>query len=86
MTRGLAAVAVSMAVSIAAPAVAGAAERYAKPGGDFVGPCATRDTACEIHHAVNDAGPNDEVIILTGDYGSATVPLMGSVSLDPDRA
>ena len=78
MTRGLAAIAVAMAVSIAAPAVATAATRYAEPGGDLLGAC-PREDPCDIFRAVNNASAGDEVIILPGDYGSAAAPLVGQV-------
>ena len=78
MTRGLAAVAVSMAATIAVPAVA-EAQRYAEPGGDLAGACGS-DNPCDIFRAVNNASAGDEVIILPGDYGSAAAPLSGSVA------
>jgi hypothetical protein len=78
MTRGLTAIAVAMAVLIAAPAVAAAAERYAAPDGS--GAVCSDALPCAIHEAINNAAANDEVIILAGDYGSATAPLSGSVA------
>jgi hypothetical protein len=69
-----------MAVLIAPPAAAMAAERYAAPGGTVATGACDKDHPCEIHRAVNNAAANDEVIITAADYGSTTSPITGTIA------
>jgi hypothetical protein len=72
VTRALLAAAVTLAVLIVAPAGATAAQRYAAPNGTLT--ACTEQLPCQIEEAVNNAGANDEVIVLAGDYGSQSAP------------
>jgi hypothetical protein len=57
-------------------ATASAAQRYAGPGGS-ASPTCPRATPCDLRTAIEMAGANDEVIVLSGDYGSAASPVPG---------
>src|SRR4051812_2186889 len=72
------AVLVALALLATAPAAAGAATRYASPGGVDAEPC-DAGHPCQINRAVGSAMPNDEVILQTGDYGSPGIPLPTSI-------
>src|SRR3954451_15955745 len=62
------------ALLLAAPAAEAATQRYATPGGATTGEC-PQNQPCDIYTAFMKAQANDEVIIGTGDYGSAAAPL-----------
>src|SRR4051812_13135663 len=64
------AVLVALALLAAVPATAGAATRYAAPDGVDAEPC-DAGHPCVINRAIGSAMPNDEVILQSGDYGSA---------------
>src|SRR3954470_18902965 len=65
---------VTAALLLAAPAAEAATQRYATPGGATTGEC-PQNQPCDIYTAFMKAQANDEVIIGTGDYGSAAAPL-----------
>src|SRR4051812_580858 len=65
-----------MAVVLAGPAVASAAPRYASPNGGTATGC-PKATPCDLRTAIEMAQPQDEVIVLHGDYGSPSAPLPG---------
>ena len=76
MARGIALVFAVSATLALAPTVAEAAtQRYAAPGGATNVDCTNHDQPCDLPTAFTNAQPNDEVIVETGDYGSATTPL-----------
>lgn len=59
-----------------------AAQRYASPGGSGTG-CTAPETSpgpCDIQTAVSAAGVGDQVIVETGDYGSAGSPMSSAVN------
>src|SRR3954468_16123255 len=68
----------ALALLAASPAVAAAAPRYAAPGAS--GTTCTVDDKCPIETAVSGAAANDEVIVTSGDYGSAVTPLPSSIT------
>src|SRR4051812_6627150 len=72
------AVVVALAFLVAAPAAAEATTRYAAPGAS--GATCTVDDKCAIQAAVSGASADDEVIVTSGDYGSAATPLPGAIT------
>lgn len=78
MARGLVALAAMIAALILDPAVATALDRYAAPNGSEISGC-EQANPCEIHRALATALQNEQVIITTGDYGSAGAPLTGTI-------
>ena len=70
MSRHLAVVATALVVLAAAPVAHAADRRVASPTGS--GDCIA--SPCDIATALSGAQPNDEVVITTGDYGSAASP------------
>jgi hypothetical protein len=65
---------VATALLFLAPAAEAATQRYATPGGAATGEC-PQNQPCDIYTVFMKAQANDEVIIGTGDYGSAAAPL-----------
>jgi hypothetical protein len=63
---GLTAAAVCCIAALLAPSAAGAALRYAAPGGEGGEPC--NPNPCSLLLAVNNAGDNDKVIVNPGHY------------------
>jgi hypothetical protein len=79
MSRGVPLTFVVAAILAVAPAAAGAAtQRYATPNGAATGEC-PQNAPCDIYTAFTKAQANDEVIIGTGDYGSAGAPLAAPI-------
>src|SRR3954447_9905623 len=68
----------ALALLAASPAVAAAAPRYAAPSAS--GTTCTVDDKCPIETAVSGAPANGEVIVTSGDYGSAATPLPGAIT------
>lgn len=74
MARGFLLVLATVAALTVAPSVAAADLRYAAPNGSELTGCG-KDEPCSLGRALANAGPNDEVIVTTGDYGSVAAPL-----------
>jgi hypothetical protein len=74
MPRGTVIALAALVSLLAAPTAAHAVQRFAVPGGSVTGSC-TEAQPCDISRAINNAAANDEVIVKSGDYGSATSPL-----------
>lgn len=66
MRRTVGAAVASLALLVAVPGVAQAAQRYASPGG--AGTACTLATPCSLQQAITKAGENDEVIVTAGTY------------------
>jgi len=88
MRRAAGTAVASLALLIAVPGVAGAAQRYASPGG--TDPSCSQTNPCSLQQAITGAGENDEVIATGGTYTVAaaiiTPPIAKNLFIHGDFA
>ena len=75
-------VAASLAGSVAAPSVAGAATRYLSPSGTDSGSCSSTVSACRsFDYAYRQSAAGDTVQVAAGSYGGQTIPSVSGRNL-----
>jgi hypothetical protein len=77
--RGLVLGIIAATLSLAAPAAASAATRFASPAGTASATCPIA-TPCDIGTAINSAAAGDTVIIEPGQYGSPGAPISAQLT------